>query len=92
MRGDRPVSTAATTAGQASWVDANRPRILFDGVSRSEYPTAPSMTIPKPSLEGLAGRSASLPALALLVGAERALVFVCISFALRGAPCGDDQG
>jgi hypothetical protein len=24
--------------------------------------------------------------------AERALVLVCISFALRGAPCGDDPG
>jgi len=81
---------AAITAGHASCVDANRPRILFEGMSRSEYPTAPSMTMPNPSLLGLACRPASLPALARLAGAEKALEFVCISFALRGAPCGND--
>ena len=48
------------------------------------------MTMPNPSLDGLACRPASLPTLGRLVGAERALVFVCISFALRGAPCGND--
>ena len=49
VRGGRPASTAAITAGQASCVDANRPRILFDGINRSEYPKAPSMTMPNPS-------------------------------------------
>ena len=90
IRGDRPASIAAITAGHASCADANRPRILFDGISRSEYPTAPSMTMPNPSLLGLACRPASPPALARLAGAERALKFVCISFALRSAPCGND--
>jgi hypothetical protein len=48
------------------------------------------MTTPNPFLEVLAGRAASPLALARLVCAERALVFVRISFALRGAPCGND--
>jgi len=44
-----PRSTAARTAGQASRVDPKRPRILLEGINLSEYPTAPSMTMPKPS-------------------------------------------
>ena len=84
-------STAAITAGHTSRAEANRPRILFDGISRSEHATAPSMTIPNPSLESLACRPTSMPTLACSAGAERALVFIRMSFALRGAPCGNDS-
>ena len=48
------------------------------------------MTTPNPSLESLAYRPTSMPALARSAGAERALVFIRMSFALRGAPCGSD--
>jgi hypothetical protein len=34
-----PRSTAARTAGHASRVDTKRPRILLEGINRSEYPT-----------------------------------------------------
>ena len=36
-------------------MEGNRPRILFEGVSRSEYPTAPSIAMPNSSL-GSPGR------------------------------------
>jgi hypothetical protein len=90
--GGIPRSTAARTAGQASRVDAKRPRILLEGISRSEYPTAPSMTMPKPS--GDLGRFTSLARLKSNSTRSRSAAssFVFISFALRGAPCGDDPG
>ena len=81
---------AAITAGQASCVEGNPPRILFEGISRSEYPTAPSTAMPNSSLGRPGRRPDSTPAAVRLEGAEGALTLVCISFALRGAPCGDD--
>ena len=53
-----PRSIAARTAGQASRVDTKRPRILLEGIRRSEYPTAPSIAMAKPS--GDLGRFTSL--------------------------------
>ena len=87
-----PRSTSARTAGQASRVDVKRPRILFEGVSRSEYPTAPSMTMPKPS--GELGRFTSVARLKSNSTRSKSAssLFVFMSFALRGAPCGDDAG
>lgn len=87
-----PRSTAARTAGQASRVDAKRPRILLEGISRSEYSTAPSMTMPKPS--GDPGRFTSLAQVKSNSTRSRSASssFVFTSFALRGAPCGDDAG
>src|SRR3990170_3996179 len=51
---------------------------------------APSMTMPNPSPESLACRRASMPAVARSMGVGRAVVFKRMSFALRGAPCGND--
>ena len=98
--GDRPPSTAAMIAGHASSVESNRPSTLFDGISRSAYPTAPSMRISTfspgfrmkglgaavlQSIELVSGRSSSS-----ISGARALAAFVFTAFALRGAPCGDD--
>ena len=91
VRGDRPASTVAMIAGQASSVESKRARILFEGISRSEYPTAPSMQISvfSPGLRrnrlGRAGMVKSISGMS-----RSSSVDVFMAFALRGAPCGDD--
>ena len=86
-----PRSISARTAGHASNVDENRPTTLFEGMRRSEYPIAPSIRMSRPS----PGRPAYRPSSPLLKSYSTELptsaLFVCISFALRGAPCGDDS-
>jgi hypothetical protein len=90
--GGIPRSTSASTAGHASRVVSKRPTTLFEGISRSEYPTAPSIRIPKPS--GNRGPFARLARLKSKYRWELRLTssssYVFIAFALRGAPCGDD--
>ncbi len=89
--GDRPLSMVAMIAGQASSVDLNRARILLEGISRSEYPIAPSMQISVFSPGFLAKRFGSHGVPGSISGISRSSsVDVFISFALRGAPCGDD--
>ncbi len=90
VRGDRPPSTVAMITGQASRVDRNRARILFDGISRSWYPIALSMRISvfSPGARAYRPTSALLQSSPLRSGASS--LFVDTSFALRGAPCGDD--
>jgi len=86
-----PRSISARTAGHASNVDENRPTTLFEGMRRSEYPIAPSIRISSPS----PGRREYRPSSPLLKSYSTELstsaLFVRISFALRGAPCGDDS-
>ncbi len=86
-----PRSISAITNGQASRVDVNRARTLFDGMSRSEYPVASSIRISKPS--GNRGPFARVARLKSNSTRSRSgsSSYVCISFALRGAPCGDDS-
>ena len=90
VRGDRPASTWAMISGHASSVEVNRASTLFDGISRSEYPTAPSTRTSDRS----PGFRAYRPISALLqsrpAASGRLSLFVDTSFALRGAPCGDD--
>jgi hypothetical protein len=100
VRGDRPPTTVAMISGQASSVVSNRASTLFDGINRSWYPTAPSRknSLFSPGFRGWRLPSALLQSRWLVSGrsssgAERALplsTFVLTSFALRGAPCGDD--
>jgi len=100
VRGDRPPSTAAMTTGQASSVDWNRARTLLDGISRSWYPTAPSMKIStfSPGLRVRRPTSARLQSTWLVSGRMSSAstrigwsaFFVFTAFALRGAPCGND--
>ena len=82
-----PRSTAARTAG-ASRVDTKRPRILLED-HRSEYPTAPSMTIPKPSGPRTVHEPGSMKS-NRPVGDQRHVVRMFRS--RSGAPCGDDPG
>jgi len=86
-----PRSISARTAGHASNVDENRPTTLFEGMRRSEYPIAPSIRMSRPS----PGRREYRPSSPLLKSYSTELstsaLFVRISFALRGAPCGDDS-
>jgi len=94
VRGDRPPSTVAMMAGQASSVDPKRARILLDGMSRREYPTAPSIQIsvfsPGLRARGLGSHS---PREKSISGISRSgsSIDEGIAFALRGAPCGDDS-
>ena len=89
--GGIPRSISARTAGHASNVDENRPTTLFEGMRRSEYPIAPSTRMSRPSPGGREYR----PSWPLLKSYSTELstsaLFVRISFALRGAPCGDDS-
>ena len=96
VRGERPPSTVAMITGHASRVDSNLARILFEGISLSEYPIAPSMQISVFSPGTLAYRPtwASLQSNPLTSGMKNSSSgssFVRMSFALRGAPCGDDS-
>ncbi len=86
-----PRSISAMTSGQASRVDVNRARTLFDGMSRSEYPVASSIRMSKPS--GNRGPFARVARLKSNSTRSRSgsSSYVCISFALRGAPCGNDS-
>ncbi len=84
-------------AGHASRVESNRARILFDGISRSEYPIAPSMQISvfSPGLLANGFGRALLQSTPGLRDRDRVVVrvgFVRMAFALRGAPCGDESG
>ncbi len=90
VRGARPPSTAAMMAGQASRVDVNRPITLLDGINRSRYSIAPSTRISdrSPGLRAYRPISAVRQSRWLVSG--RLSLFVDTSFALRGAPCGDD--
>ena len=96
VRGERPPSTVAMITGQASRVPSKRARILLEGISLSEYPTAPSMKISvfSPGLRAYRPTSASFQSRPLTSGMKNSssgLSFVRMSFALRGAPCGDDS-
>ena len=96
VRGDRPPSTVEMIAGHASSVESNRPRILFEGISRSWYATAPSIQISvfSPGLRARRPTSALLQSRPLTSGIKNSSSgssFVRMSFALRGAPCGDDS-
>jgi len=92
VRGERPPSTVAMIAGQASSVESKRARILLEGMSRSEYPTAPSMQISvfSPGLRanrlGRGGMEKSISG----ISRSQSSSDVFTAFALRGAPCGDD--
>ena len=92
LRGDRPFSTVAVIAGHASSVESNRARILFDGISRSEYPTAPSMQISVFSPGAFAYRFGIQGPEKSISGISRSSSSTCVfmPFALRGAPCGGD--
>jgi len=101
VRGERPASTVAMITGHASRVDAKRASTLFDGINRSWYDTAPSMktSVFSPGLRARRPTSALLQSIRLVSGrcssatsrAVRSATFVFTSFALRGAPCGDDS-
>ena len=90
--GERPPSTVAMITGHASSVESNRARILFEGISRSEYPIAPSMRISVFSPGDFANRLGRVPLEKSNSGISRSASSpeVFIAFALRGAPCGDD--
>ena len=92
VRGDRPDSTAEMITGHASSVDSNRARILLDGISLSEYPTAPSIRISVFSPAAFAYRFGSQGPGRSISGTSRSSssTSVFMAFALRGAPCGDD--
>ncbi len=96
VRGDRPPSTVAMITGQASSVESNRARILLEGISLNEYPTAPSMQISvfSPGAFAYLPISAWLQSKPLTSGMKNSSSgssFVRMSFALRGAPCGNDS-
>ena len=86
-----PRSISARTAGHASNVDENRPTTLFEGMRRSEYPIAPSTRMSRPSPRGREYRPSSPLLKSYSTELSTSALFVCISFALRGAPCGDDS-
>ena len=88
-RAGMPRSSSERTAGQASYVDGNRPTTLLEGISRSEYPTAPMTRMSSPS-PGLGAYRPSSPVLQSYSTSSGSASFVCTSIALRGAPCGDD--
>jgi hypothetical protein len=95
VRGERPPATVAMITGQASRVDLNLARILFEGINRSVYPTAPSIQISRfsPGFAAYRPTSALLQSRPLTSGmnmGSSGSIFVRISLALRGAPCGDD--
>jgi hypothetical protein len=85
---------AAMIAGQASRVDEKRARILFDGMRRSWYPTAPSMWIsvfsPGLRANGFGFDSTIEKSISGMKSSSLGSGFVFRMFALRGAPCGDD--
>ena len=65
----------------------------MEGISRSEYSTAPSMTMPKPSASILAYLpNSTFPDSRMSAESVLPSSFVRITFALRGAPCGNDPG
>ena len=86
-----PRAISARTAGQASNVDEKRPTTLFEGMRRSEYPTAPSIRMSSPSPGRRAYRPSSPELKSYSTELSTSASFVRISFALRGAPCGDDS-
>ena len=90
--GERPPSTAAMIAGQASSVELNRQRTLLEGISRRAYPTAPSIRTSRGSPGRRAGplRTAR-PQSNSGISRSASSTFVRIAFALRGAPCGDES-
>jgi hypothetical protein len=94
VRGERPPSTVAMMAGQASSVDLNRARTVFDGISLSWYATAPSMPISvfSPGLRAYRfGNIGWEKSISGMKNSSSGSSFVRMSFALRGAPCGDDS-
>jgi hypothetical protein len=96
VRGDRPPSTVAMITGQASRVVSNRASTLFDGINRNWYPTAPSRKNSdfSPGFRGCGLPLAVLQSMPLTSGMKNSSSgssFVRMSFALRGAPCGDDS-
>ena len=94
VRGDRPDSAAAMIAGQASRVEVNRPITLVDGISLSWYSTAPSRQISvfSPGLRAYGFGTARAQNSSVSSGISRSSssMFVVMTFALRGAPCGDE--
>ncbi|MBA3235251.1 MAG: PD-(D/E)XK nuclease family protein [Chloroflexi bacterium] len=94
VRGERPPSMVAMMTGQASRVDPNRANTRFDGIKRSWYPTAPSTKISVFSPGWRARRPIALLQSSWLVSGMKnsssGSSFVGMSFALRGAPCGDE--
>ena len=86
-----PRSISARTAGHASNVDENRPTTLFEGMRRSEYPIAPSIRMSSPSPGCRAYRPSSPLLKSYSTRLSTSALLVRISFALRGAPCGDDS-
>ena len=94
VRGDLPPPTAAMIAGHASSVDANRARTRFEGMSRSWYATAPSMKISvfSPGWRTLrfGTNSTFEKSISGMKNSSSGSSFVFTSFALRGAPCGND--
>lgn len=96
VRGDRPSSMVLMISGHASRVDSNRARILLDGISLSAYPIASSMQIsvfsPGLRARGLGKSSTVKKSISGMKNSSSGSSFVRMSFALRGAPCGDDSG
>ncbi len=92
VRGDRPPSTVAMMTGHAARVDSKRASTLFEGISRSEYPTAPSMPISifSPGFRRNRLGTALVKSNSGISRSSSASSFVFMSFALHGAPCGDD--
>jgi hypothetical protein len=93
--GERPASIVAMITGQASKVDENRARTLFEGMSRSAYPTAPAMKIsvfsPGDRVRRFGMSSTFEKSISGMKNSSSGSSFVRMSFALRGAPCGDDS-
>ena len=86
-----PRAASATIAGHASSVDSKRPTTLFEGISRSEYPIAPSTRISNGSPGFRAYRPRWKPLKSVTSGiSTSSSPCVFIAFALRGAPCRDD--
>jgi hypothetical protein len=87
-----PRSTAATTVGQRARVVPERDSTLFEGIKRIEYPVAPSMVMVDPSgNRGPFARVAREKSYSSCMSGPRLASGVGMSFALRGAPCGDDS-
>jgi hypothetical protein len=96
LRGDLPASIVRMISGQASRVESNRARVLLEGINRSSYPMAPSMWIsvfsPGLRAKGLGRDSVFEKSISGMKNSSSGSSFVRMSFALRGAPCGDDPG
>lgn len=80
----RPASISSRTLEKARFESGYAPSGRFEGMSRTAYAMAPSTRMSKPfSMPGNGPRRTA-------GRVEGSADFVVMSFALRGAPCGDD--